>query len=355
MDRIKRLQNRIVKNKFGAVLITNPANVRYLCDFVGSNGRLFVTPKRATLITDFRYLASAVRQVPKGVKIYNQKNGLAKLIGRFKKIGIEDEHMTYAMFLDMKKKFKRMRFKPVSGIVEDIRMIKSSSEMIIIRKAVKIATTAFEQLVKTIAIGQSENEVAWNLFCISKSLGAEELSFPTIMGFGGNTAEVHHTSGNRRLKKGEKILIDFGIKYKGYCTDMTRMIYTAKPTKVEQKIYSIVLNANKAAIKSIKVGKPLSGVDKTARDIIKKAGYDKYFGHSTGHGVGMDIHESPTVSEKSETLAQKGMVITVEPGIYSDKLGGGVRIEDMIYINEKGKVEVLTKGVSKELRIIKLL
>jgi Xaa-Pro aminopeptidase len=354
MDRIKRLQNRIVKNKFGAVLITNPANVRYLCDFVGSNGRLFVTPKRATLITDFRYLASAVRQVPKGVKIYNQKNGLAKLIGRFKKIGIEDEHLTYAMFLDMKKKFKRMRFKPVTGIVEDIRMIKSAEEMIIIRKAVKIANTAFEQFIKTIAVGQSENEMAWNLFCIARGLGAEELSFPIIMGFGGNTAEVHHTSGNRRLKNGEKILIDFGIKYKGYCTDMTRVIYTGKPTKIEYKIYSTVLNANKSAIKSIKIGKPLSEVDKTARDIIKKAGYDKYFGHSTGHGVGLEIHELPSVSEKSTTEIQSGMIITVEPGIYSDRLGGGVRIEDMVYINEKGRVEVLTKDITKEIKVIKI-
>ena len=154
-------------------------------------------------------------------------------------------------------------------------------------------------------------------------------------------------------------MIDFGIKYKGYCTDMTRMIYTKKPSDEEQELYLLVLKANKTAIKSIKTGMKACDLDKTARDIIEKAGYGEYFGHATGHGIGLKVHELPKVSKDTKESPNKlkikpGMVFTIEPGIYSDKFKGGVRIEDMAYVNKKGKVEVLTKGVSKEVNVMKI-
>ena len=353
MKRIQKIQNQLRKNKLSAVLISKPENVRYLCGFTGTNGRLLITPKKTVFITDFRYLRSARKQIPKKIPIHNQKEGLKKLMGRFKILGIEDEHMTHARYLDYKKKLKGVRLKPISGMVEEMRMIKDKDEIQIMKKAVKMADLAFEKFIKTIKAGQSEDEMEWNLLQIIRKLGADGFSFSPIICFGRDTADVHHLKSPTKLKKGQSILIDFGIKYQGYMTDMTRVFFTKKPTDVEQKLYSIVLKANQAAIKTIQVGKKLSEIDKAAREIIEKAGYGPNFGHGTGHGVGLEVHEDPKVSEESDTVIQPGMVFTIEPGIYLDKLGG-VRIEDMAYVNEKGKVEVLTKSVLKELRVMKV-
>jgi len=360
MKRIQKIQIQLKKNKLSAVLISKPQNVFYLCGFKGTNGRLLITPKKTVLITDFRYLRSARKQIPGKIRIYDQKEGFKKILGRFKALGIEDEHMTYAWYLDFKKKLKGIRLKPVSGMVENMRMVKSKKEIKIMKKAVSIANKAFEKFVKTIKAGQSEDEMEWNLLTVIRKLGGEWFSFPPIICFGKNTADVHHVKAPDRLKKGEKILIDFGIKYQGYMTDMTRVLYTQDPrlssrakSRDEQKIYSTVLEANQAAIKAIKVGRKLSEIDRAARTVIEKAGFGHYFGHGTGHGVGLEVHEDPTVSEKSDTVIQSGMVFTIEPGIYID-IKGGVRIEDMVYVNEKGKAEVLTKAVSKEMKVLKL-
>ena len=362
MKRIQIVQSRLQKNKLSSVLISKPENVRYLCNFTGTNGRLLITPKKAVLITDFRYLRSARKQIPQSVSIYDQKDGLKKLMGRFKVLGIEDEHITHAHFLDYKKNLsskggsasvgKSVRLKPISGLVERMRMIKTPEEIRIIKKAVKTTEKALEKFVKTIKTGQSEDEMEWNLLTIVRKLGGDRFSFSPTISFGKNTADVHHQKEPNKLKKGESILIDFGIRYERYMTDITRVFFTAKPTDVEQKIYSTVLEANQAAIKAIKVGSKLSEVDKAARDIIEKACYGKHFGHATGHGVGLEVHEDPVVSEKSDIIIEPGMLFTIEPGIYIDRTGG-VRIEDMVYVNEKGKVEVLTK-FSKEMRVVKV-
>lgn len=353
MKRIQKIQHQLRKNKLSAVLISKPQNVFYLCGFKGTNGRLLIAPKKTVLITDFRYLRSARKQIPGKIRIYDQKDGIKKLIGRFKALGIEDEYMTHARYLDLKKKLKGVRLKPVSGMVENMRMIKDKEEIKIMKKAVGIANKAFEKFVKTIKTGQSEDEMEWNLLSICRQLGADKFSFSPIICFGKDTADVHHQKEPNKLKKGEKILIDFGIKYQKYCTDMTRVIYTKKPDSSEQKIYSTVLEANQAAIEAIRVGQKLSKIDRAAREIIEKAGFSEYFGHGTGHGVGLEVHEDPTVSEKSNTVIQPGMIFTIEPGIYIDSKGG-VRIEDMVYVNEKGGVEVLTKAVSKEMRVLRV-
>ena len=352
MKRIQKIQNQLRKNKLSAVLISKPENVRYLCNFTGTNGRLLITPKRTVFITDFRYLRSARKQIPKKIPIHNQKEGLKKLMGRFKTLGIEDEHMTHARYLDYKKKLKGVRLKPISGMVEEMRMFKNEDEIKIMKKAVKIADLAFQKFIKTIKSGQSEDEMDWNLLQIIRKLGADEFSFPPIICFGKDTADVHHLKSLNKFKKGQSILIDFGIKYMGYCTDMTRVFFTKKPTDVEHKIYSTVLKANQAGIKAIQIGKKLNEIDKVAREVIEKVGYGPNFGHGTGHGVGLEVHEDPKVSEESNTIIQPGMVFTIEPGIYLDNVGG-VRIEDMVYINEKGGVEVLTK-VPKKLRVLKV-
>ena len=359
MKRIKNLQTIIKQKKLSAVLITNPINVRYLCGFIGTNGKLLVSQKKATLITDFRYLRVAKKQISKQIAISNQKDGIKKIAGKFKTLGLEGDHLSYKHFLAYRKKLKGVSIKSISGLVEGLRIIKDKDEIKIIKKAVTIANKAFKEFIKTIMVTQSGSEMEWSFLSIIRRLGGDGFSFPPIICFGKNTANVHHMKSDNKLKRGDKIMIDFGIKYKGYCTDMTRMIYTKKPSDEEQELYLLVLKANKTAIKSIKTGMKACDLDKTARDIIEKAGYGEYFGHATGHGIGLKVHELPKVSKDTKESPNKlkikpGMVFTIEPGIYSDKFKGGVRIEDMAYVNKKGKVEVLTKGVSKEVNVMKI-
>lgn len=351
MKRIQKLQSRLKKQKLSAVYISKPENVRYLSNFVGSNGRLLVTPKKATLITDFRYLRSARKQMPKQIEIYDQKDGPQKILGRFKVLGVEEQFMTHAQFLNTKKALSGVSLKPISGLVESLRIIKDKEEVRIMKKAVSIADAAFEKLVKTIKVGISEDEVEWNLMKFARELGADGFSFPPIICFGKNTADVHHKKEPNKLKKGEMVLIDMGITYKGYATDMTRTFFTKAPSVKQMDIYETVLEANLMAIRSVEVGKPFAEIDAIARDHIALSGYGDFFGHSTGHGVGLEVHENPAVAQGSKTCVEPGMVFTIEPGIYLNNLGG-VRIEDMIYVNEKGKVEVMTKP-DKELKVIK--
>ena len=366
MKRIQKLQKQLARQKFSSILISKPQNIRYLCGFTGSNGQLFVTAKKATLVTDFRYFGTVKKQLVKGVGVFDQKEGIDKLI-KSKTVGFEESHLTVAKLRAYKKVLKGKKLVPSGYIVERMRMIKDQSEIKIMKQGVKIMEESLKKFIKTIKIGQSEDEMEWNLFSIARKLGADEFSFPPIITFGKNTADVHHQKDSHKLKKGEEVLLDFGIEYKGYMTDMTRVFYfnTNKKTKLktrnskletslligkgkgkgkdsEHKIYSIVLEANQAAIKAIKVGVKFSKIDKTARSIIDKAGFGEHFGHAVGHGIGLKVHEHPSVSEKSKDIVKPGMVFTIEPGIYIQGKGG-VRIEDMIYVNGKGKVEVLTR------------
>jgi Xaa-Pro aminopeptidase len=351
MQKIHKIQGELRRNKLSAVLISKPENVFYLCGFKGTFGLLLITPRSASLVTDFRYFRVARKQIPKGIVLIDIKKGIKKILGRFKRLGIEDEHIKYSRVLDYKKKLKGVRIKPISGLVERMRQVKSAEEIRIMRKAVKIMCKAFEKFTKGIRVGQSEDEMEWNLLSICRVLGADGFSFDPIISFGKNTADVHHQKEENRLRRGEKIMIDFGIRYRGYCTDMTRIIYTSPPDLREQKIYSTVLEANQAAIASIEVGRKLSEIDKAARDVIENAGYSDKFGHATGHGIGLEVHEDPRVSSKSDAVVDPGMVFTVEPGIYIDRVGG-VRIEDMVYVNFKGEVEVLTKEISQQIVVI---
>ncbi len=268
-------------------------------------------------------------------------------MGKLKTVGFEEADMTVAKLRAYKKALPGIQWKAVSGMVEELRIIKDASEIKLIKKAVKIACESLNQLEKKLKPGLTEDSIEWELLKIARSLGADGFSFPPIITFGKDTADIHHQKGPNKLKKGEIVLIDSGIIYQGYITDMTRVFFLNKDllsraeSRDEQKIYSTVLEANLAAIAAVKVGVTFSDIDQAARQVIEKAGYGDYFTHSTGHGTGLEVHEAPTVSTRSKTKVQKGMVFTIEPGIYIEGKGG-VRIEDMVYVNEKGGVELLT-------------
>jgi len=337
--RVKKIQKLLKDKKLSAFLISDRNNVRYLCGFVGTNGKLLVTPTRHVLITDARYFETARKA---GVPYYDQAKGLKGLLGRYELIGFEAENFTVARLAKYKKALPGVRFKPVDGLVESLRLIKDESEMKVIRKAVKIACKSLNELEKKLKPGMTEDRIEWELLSIARKNGADGFSFPPIITFGSDTADIHHQKQAKNiLKKGEMVLIDSGIVFQGYVTDMTRVFFMRKPTDFEQKIYTAVLAANMAAIKAVKVGKKMADVDRAARQVIEKAGYGKCFTHSTGHGTGLDVHEAPAISTHSKEKIQPGMVFTIEPGIYVPGKGG-VRIEDMVYVNAKGGVEVLT-------------
>ncbi len=341
--RVRKLQKLLKDKKLGALLVSDRNNVRYLCGFVGTNGKLLVTPKKHVLITDARYFETAQKvRVP----YFDQSKGVKKLLGKYKIIGFEAENFTVARLKKYKKLVPGVKFKPTTGLVESLRLIKDASEIKIIKNAVKIACKSLDELKKKLKPGVSEDGIEWELLKIARRNGADGFSFPPIITFGKDTSDIHHQKGDNKLKKGEMILIDFGIVYQGYITDMTRVFFQRKPTSFEQKIYTTVLEANQSAIKAIKVGMGFSDLDKVARGVIEKAGFGKYFTHSTGHGTGLEVHEAPIISDKSKDRIQSGITFTIEPGIYVPGKGG-VRIEDMVYVNQKGGVEVLTKMMKK--------
>ena len=345
MKRVYRLQKQIRRLGLNAVLITKPENVFYLCGFSGTNGSLLVTPSKMTLITDARYFVTAKKA---GVPYYDQSKGLKGLMGRLKTVGFEDHHMTVARLKVYKKALSGISFRPASGLIESLRIVKDETEIKVIKKAVAIACKSLDQLEKKLKPGMTEDDIEWELLKIARGNGADGFSFPPIITFGKDTADIHHQKQANKLKAGEMILIDSGIVYEGYITDMTRVFFQRKPTQFEQKIYTTVLEANLAAIKAVKVGVKFADIDKVARKVIEDAGYAEYFTHSTGHGTGLEVHEAPTVSFGSKQKVEKGMVFTIEPGIYVEGKGG-VRIEDMVYVNQQGQVEVLT-ACKKELR-----
>ncbi len=357
-----------------AKLITNRSNIAYLSNFTGSAGFMLITKNSSYLFTDFRYIQRAKNSIKKEIKIVDTtkmwrnptelKQNWQKILRkhRIKTLGIEESNLTIARF----KKFKKIsmcrskakahiKFIDISGKIEANREIKNKREIGLIQKSQAINEKVFaeiKKIVRTHLRSKSrkklqEIELAWKIKELGHRFGAQDVSFDPIVGFGKNSAIVHHSPGKTTLKKGDLILIDMGMKYKGYCSDMTRMIFTAKPTPKQTQIYNLVLASQLAGIKDIKAGITGKKADKIIRDTIDKAGYGEEYGHAGGHGIGLDIHESPSISDKYIKKIRANTVVTVEPGIY---LPGkfGVRIEDMILVTKSGN-KVLTK-IPKKLK-----
>ncbi len=339
------------------LLITNPSNISYVTGFAGTLGYVLLTQSAIHLITDGRYIEAARTLVQKKntspnihfnqmkLEVHDCSKGVKELLTELLKkhknvsLSFEEEHMSVTKF-ELLKKHLRKHFTKVSlfgttGYIEQIRTIKSDLEIQHIKKAQKITDEVLRKVKKEIKINMSEKELAWKIQELIHKYGADEESFPTIVAFAEHTAIPHHHPTNKKLKKGQMILIDMGVRYKGYCSDMTRTLFTKTPTPEQKMIYMTVLKAQKLAIKKIKPGVPAKKIDAYARNIIAKAGFAQTFTHSFGHGVGLDIHEAPTLSTKNTDILKTGMVITAEPGIY---LTGefGVRIEDMLVVTKTG-------------------
>lgn len=329
-------------------IVTKPANRRYLSGFTGSSGLLLLTQQgEKYLVTDFRYIEQATAQSP-DYQVLKQEPKLAvtlrELIEKhgLRKIGLEKDFVTLSVYDDFASNLPQAEFLPLVNPFEEKRRLKSPRELESIREAVAVADEAFTEIKQIIRPGLSEKAVAAQLEFIMKKFGAEKNSFDTIVASGERSALPHGLASDKLIQAGELVTLDFGAVFAGYCSDITRTLILGEPDKRQKEIYALVLEAQIAALESIRPGITGTQVDKAAREVIAAAGYGEYFGHGLGHGVGLEIHEEPRFAPRDETVLAPGMVVTVEPGVYLPGWGG-VRIEDMIVVSAAG-CEILTKA-----------
>lgn len=353
MSRLSKIQAILKEKKLDAILVTSPYNLRYVSNFTGTTGLTIITQKKGFFVTDFRYTKQAEEQA-KGFEIVRNSgpifNEVKKIVENegIVQLGFEDAHVSYHSF-DQLETMLDCDLIPSSGIVEELREIKEESEIAIIKKACEIADAGFKYILDYIKPGISEIEIANKLDFYMRELGATGVSFETIVASGYRSAMPHGVASKKIIEQGDFVTLDFGCYYNGYVSDMTRTVSVGEPLPKLKEIYNIVLEAQLKVLEEAKAGMTGIEVDSIARDLISSYGYGDYFGHSNGHGIGLEIHEGPNTSQKAPKKLVVGNVITNEPGIYLDGIGG-VRIEDDLIITETGN-EILTHS-PKELIIL---
>ncbi len=332
-----------------AMLVTNGMNRRYLSGFTGSSGALFLTLGAAYLVTDFRYFEQAAQQAGHWT-LWKQSGDLTAAIVELLKeqsptrLGFEADDLTVSMYNTLTRGApSAIEWVETQGLVRSLRAVKSAEEVALIRQAQAITDEAAKQLPRLIQPGRREREVAWELEQLLRELGADEPAFAITVASGANAALPHHKPSERQIGPNETVLVDFGAKLQGYHSDMTRTYFTGEPSEQYRRVYGIVLDALQEAERQLKVGHDLRAGDAIARDLIGAAGHGEAFGHSLGHGVGLDIHELPSLSFRAEegSTLPASSAITIEPGIYLPGWGG-VRLEDLALITDEG-VEILTQ------------
>ncbi len=352
-SRTINLHRIIGSKKLDGLLITDIKNIRYLTGFSGSSGFLVITKNKYMFFTDFRYKEQAEAEVT-GWEITIEKGRRTKLIAdvvkklALKRLGFE-QSITYEFYDLLRAKLPAV-LAPQKNLVENLRKIKDKEEIESIKKAVERAEEAFLAVKPRIRPGIRERDVALRIEEQLKKRGCMGPAFDIIAASGKNSSMPHARPAEKKIEKGDFVIIDWGGEADGYYSDMTRtLLMNGRGLSDKIRIYEAVNNARKKAVASVKEGIKTQDIDSAARDVIKKAGYGEFFGHGTGHGVGLDVHEHPRVSWTTGERIRNGMVFTIEPGIYVPELGG-VRIEDMVLV-KNGKAELLT-GLSRDLEII---
>ncbi|WP_125605614.1 M24 family metallopeptidase [Lapidilactobacillus bayanensis] len=354
MTRLANLRTKIAQEKIPAILITDTRNVTYLSGFTGDESVLLVNADQAYFITDSRYTEQAAQQVQdfeivehhKGVFVEAQK--LAAAVG-MQTVGFEATHLNYAEFQSLTKLFGSIQLVATNGVVEQLREVKDAGEIKLLKQAIKITDDCFDFLLGFVKPGMTELAVATEMEYFMRKHGASGSSFTTIVASGYRSAWPHGTASDKKIQTGELVTFDFGCYYHGYTSDMTRTIAVGDPGAEAKKIYQIVLDANKRVVEASKPGATGGLINDVAHNYVKSQGYS--FGHGTGHGIGLDIHEGPGAwgIYNAQPLVA-GNVVTDEPGIYVENLGG-VRIEDDLLITADG-CEVLTHAPEDELIIL---
>jgi Xaa-Pro aminopeptidase len=345
-----RLEALLVERELDRTLVTDLTNVRYLTGFTGTNGACICGPDTRLFLTDFRYTERAAAEVEGWEPVTVEGDWLAsiaeRLAGRF---GFEDDHLPVRTLEKLKGKLAD-GVEPIAagGLVERLRRVKDEGELAAIAEASKLADEVWRWSIERGLAGRAEREVARAAEARIRELGGDP-SFPAIVAAGPNGALPHAEPGEREIGKGELVVFDMGAKLDGYCSDGTRTYATGEPGEAAREVYEVVREAQLAALEAIEVGARGEAVDAVARKVIDAAGHGKRFGHGLGHGVGLEVHEAPRLSLRSEDVLAAGEVVTVEPGVY---LPGelGVRIEDLVVVTEGGHRNL--SALPKELTLV---
>jgi Xaa-Pro aminopeptidase len=353
-QRRQRVASALASHKVDALLVSSLASIRYLTGYAGSNGLILLTATDAHFFTDPRYATEAQQNIDCKVHVckkplIQEAAGIATR-KHLKKIGFESTWMQVDTYDRLKAALgAATKLQPVSGIVETLRAVKSPDEIAKIRASVLVNSAAYEKTLRRIKRGTREMDIAAELDFQMRMAGAEKPAFETIVASGTRTALPHAHPTAKPLQDGELLLIDMGAMVEGYASDMTRMTFLGEPSRKTQFLYNAVLEAQLAGVAAVKAGATCDRVDSAAREVLKRHELDRYFVHSTGHGLGLEIHEGPRVAKKQTAKLEAGMVITIEPGAYIEGLGG-VRIEDTVLVTETG-CEILTP-TSKQLALL---
>ncbi len=353
-QRRSRIAAALGAHKIDALIVSSLVNIRYLSGFTGSSGVLLVSSSASVLFTDPRYGVQASQEC--GCRVCVVRGPLHTVLlktaarRRFCRLGFEPSRITYDAWERLNENLPLgASLHPVSGMVEQLRLIKSESEIAAIRRSVLTNSSAFERAVRKFRPGMTESALAAEIEHQMRLLGAEKPAFETIIASGPHAALPHATPRAVPIGPGRLVLVDMGCLQDGYCSDMTRMLFTGAPPSKVRRLYRAVLEAQLAAVDAIRAGAAAGRVDVAARRVLRSFGFERHFIHSTGHGLGLEIHESPRLGKGEKTLLEPGMVVTVEPGAYIEG-HGGVRIEDTVIVTQAG-CEVLTP-TSKDLLIV---
>lgn len=341
-------------NGLDAICLVHPANLRHQCGFTGTDGAFVVTEGQSWFLTDSRYTVQAEEQVANATVIeYRQKaSGICKLLARqgVRRVGFEAAQMTVAeLHLLERNSGGKIEWVPLEKQLLDLRSLKSDEEKSFLKRAADIAADAFSEILPLVRPGIREVDIAMELEFALRRRGGEEKAFDFIVASGTRGALPHGVASDKILASGELVTIDFGTRYRGYHSDETVTLALGDVDEKLREVFDTVLEAHDLALQMVRPGVSLNEIDEVARELIRKRGYGDYFGHGLGHGVGLEIHEYPVVSPRSEAHAQAGMVFTIEPGIYVPDLGG-CRIEDMVMVTADG-CEVLT-SIPKQFQTI---
>lgn len=350
-NRLAKLRSQLAGKGLDAIIISQDENRRYLSGFTGSAGFLLISPQRAILATDFRYVEQAQAQAP-GFEVVQIQGGIAKWFPRLvseldaSKLGFEGRAIPFSTYKELTDALRDTKngisLVPTDGLVEPLRAVKDKDELKLIEEAAALADAALEEIIPRFRPGISEKELAWEIESFMRRNGSEPVPFELIVASGANSAMPHARPTDRIIRQGEPVVIDIGATVEGYTSDTTRTICPGNSESMFNKVYDIVLGAQLTALATLQPGMTGEQVDRLARTVIEQAGYKDNFGHGLGHGVGLATHEEPRLGTGSTDILAEGMVFTIEPGIYINGWGG-VRIEDMAVL-EDGKARLLTKS-----------
>jgi Xaa-Pro aminopeptidase len=340
-----RLDEILASERLQGFIVSGLPNVRYLTGFTGSSALLLAMPAEAVLFTDGRYTTQA-RQEVHGARVVTAKGPLVNMLNgsvkrrRLRRLGFERRRIGFDLYQALQTGLPKCRLEPLEGTLEKLRMVKDTNEIAAIRRAVELNSRVFEAALGAIRPGQTERDVAAEIEHDMRRQGGEKPSFDTIVASGRRSALPHAHPTHNPLRKNEFIIVDQGVILDGYSSDMTRTVALGSLGRKAREVYRAVLEAQLAGIAAVRAGVRAKEVDLAARKVLEKHGLEKAFVHSTGHGVGLEIHEPPRLGRTEKTRLEAGMVITIEPGAYLEDLGG-VRIEDMVLVTAGG-CEVLT-------------